>query len=45
MGDPAKANEQLDWTHATSLSEMVADLVRAGIDVVQRDKDRRGRHG
>lgn len=45
IGDPAKAREKLGWVHSTSLTEMVAEMVRCDIGVVQREKDRRDRHG
>ena len=45
IGDPAKAREKLGWSHSTSLQEMVSEMVRSDLDVVQREKNRRDRHG
>ena len=45
IGDPAKARERLGWEHKTSLAEMVSEMVRSDLEVVQNERDRKDRHG
>ncbi len=45
IGDPAKACEKLGWEHRTSLAEMVSEMVRSDLEVVQNERDRKDRDG
>ncbi len=45
IGDPTKAREKLGWEHKTSLAEMVAEMVRSDLEVVQNERDRKDRDG
>lgn len=45
IGDASKARDKLGWTYTTTLSEMVHEMVTRDLDVVQREKNRRDRHG
>ncbi|MCO4824019.1 MAG: GDP-mannose 4,6-dehydratase [Amylibacter sp.] len=45
IGDPTKAKEKLGWEATITLSEMVAEMVTHDLDVVQREANRRDRHG
>jgi GDPmannose 4,6-dehydratase len=45
IGDPAKARQKLGWRATTSLQEMVSEMVRSDIDVMDRERDRKDRHG
>ena len=45
IGDPAKAKERLGWEATTSLAEMVTEMVTRDLDVVQREANRKDRHG
>jgi GDPmannose 4,6-dehydratase len=45
IGDPAKAKEKLGGEATTSLTEMVAEMVTNDLDVVQREANRKDRHG
>ncbi len=45
IGDPAKAKEKLGWEATTTLAEMVSEMVTSDLDVVQREANRKDRHG
>ena len=45
IGDPGKAHQKLGWHHTTTLSEMVTEMVESDLTVVQRERDRKDRHG
>ena len=45
IGDPTKAKEILGWEATTTLTEMVAEMVTSDLDVVQREANRKDRHG
>ncbi|WP_424934297.1 GDP-mannose 4,6-dehydratase [Amaricoccus macauensis] len=45
IGDPSRAQEKLGWTYTSTLDDMVAEMVAADIEVVQKEKDRKDRHG
>ena len=45
IGDPAKAREKLGWEATTTLAEMVAEMVISDLDIVQREANRKDRHG
>jgi GDPmannose 4,6-dehydratase len=43
LGDPTKAKEKLGWTATTDLSELVAEMVRADLETVPMEHNRRDR--
>ena len=45
LGDPTKAHTKLGWRHRTSFPELVRDMVTADRHEVQKERDRRDRHG
>jgi GDPmannose 4,6-dehydratase len=45
LGDPTKAHTKLGWRHRTSFAELVRDMVKADRHEVQKERDRRDRHG
>ncbi len=45
LGDPSKAREKLGWRHRTTFKELVAEMVRADLEAVALEKDRRNREG
>jgi GDPmannose 4,6-dehydratase len=45
LGDPTKAHTKLGWRHRTSFPELVRDMVKADRHEVQKERDRRDRHG
>ena len=45
IGDPTKAKEKLGWKATTTLAEMVSEMVTSDLDVVQREANRKDRHG
>ena len=45
IGDPAKAREKLGWEATTTLAEMVSEMVISDLDIVQREANRKDRHG
>src|SRR6516225_9344042 len=44
LGDPTKARTKLGWTHKTTFSELVAEMVAADIKVVSAEIKRKWRH-
>ncbi|PRY23793.1 GDPmannose 4,6-dehydratase [Aliiruegeria haliotis] len=45
IGDPTKAREKLGWSATTSLEQMVAEMVESDLAVVQKEQERKDRHG
>ncbi len=45
LGDPSKAREKLGWTHKTSFSDLVKEMVAADLVAVKREAGRCERHG
>jgi GDPmannose 4,6-dehydratase len=45
LGDPTKAHTKLGWRHRTSFADLVSDMVKADRHEVQKERDRRDRHG
>lgn len=45
IGDPSKAKQALGWEAKITLDEMVSEMVENDLGVVQREADRRDRHG
>ena len=45
IGDPTKAREKLGWSATITLEEMVTEMVQSDLGVVQREQDRKDRHG
>lgn len=43
IGDPTKAREQLGWTHTTKFIDLVREMVRADVALVERESWRRDR--
>ncbi|MBL8698591.1 MAG: GDP-mannose 4,6-dehydratase [Alphaproteobacteria bacterium] len=43
LGDPAKAKAKLGWSHTTSFGDLVKEMVRSDLDVVQREHNAMGR--
>ncbi len=41
LGDPAKAKKVLGWEHKTSFEDLVAEMVRADLKNVLRERDRK----
>jgi GDPmannose 4,6-dehydratase len=38
IGDPTKAHRELGWKHTVELPELVSEMVKADLDLFQRDK-------
>jgi len=45
LGDPSKAHAKLGWRHKTSFPDLVREMVRADLDTVEQERNRRDRHG
>jgi GDPmannose 4,6-dehydratase len=43
IGDPAKAREKLGWSHTTSFTELVSQMVKADMALIEREKWRNDR--
>ncbi|MEQ8300731.1 MAG: GDP-mannose 4,6-dehydratase [Hyphomonas sp.] len=43
IGDPTKAHDKLGWKHATSFRDLVSEMVRADIDLAERESWRNNR--
>ncbi len=43
LGDPAKARTKLGWTHTTSFADLVKEMVKSDLDLVQREHNAMGR--
>lgn len=44
VGDASKARKELGWKHKVSFRELVSEMVKADLDVVAKEGDRRDRH-
>jgi GDPmannose 4,6-dehydratase len=38
IGDPSKAKEKLGWQHTHSLEQLVADMMKADVELFTRDR-------
>jgi GDPmannose 4,6-dehydratase len=45
LGDAGKARETLGWTHTTSFTDMIAEMVKSDLKVILEERNRRDRHG
>jgi GDPmannose 4,6-dehydratase len=45
VGDPSKACQKLGWRAETELADMIAEMVASDLAAVQREQDRKDRHG
>ena len=45
VGDASKARERLGWSHTTTLTQMIGEMVASDLETVQRERDRLDRHG
>ncbi len=45
IGDPSKAREKLGWTHKTSFTDLVKEMVAADREAVELERHRRDRTG
>jgi GDPmannose 4,6-dehydratase len=43
LGDPSKARAKLGWKHTTSFADLVKEMVKSDIDLVQREHNAMGR--
>lgn len=43
IGDPTKAHEQLGWKHTTSFPDLVSEMVRADLELAERESWRNNR--
>jgi GDPmannose 4,6-dehydratase len=43
IGDPTKAREQLGWKHTTSFPDLVSEMVRADLELAERESWRNNR--
>ena len=43
IGDPTKAKEKLGWTHTTKFADLVSEMVRADVALVERESWRKDR--
>jgi GDPmannose 4,6-dehydratase len=44
LGDPSKARAELGWKHRLSFDDLVAEMVKADLEIVKREQLRRQRH-
>ena len=44
VGDASKARKELGWKHKVSFRELVSEMVKADLDAVAKEGDRRDRH-
>jgi GDPmannose 4,6-dehydratase len=44
VGDASKAREKLGWRHKVSFGELVSEMVKADLDMVRKEGERRDRH-
>ena len=44
VGDPSKARTKLGWRHKISFDTLVMDMVKADMDSVRDERERRNRH-
>ena len=45
VGDASKAEAKLGWSHTTTLTEMIGEMVASDLETVQRERGRMDRHG
>ncbi len=45
IGDPTKAKEKLGWTATTTLDQMVSEMVASDLEKMEKEADRKERHG
>jgi GDPmannose 4,6-dehydratase len=45
LGDPSKAHAKLGWRHTTSFRSMIEEMVKADLELIPSEKERRDRHG
>ncbi len=43
LGDPSKARAKLGWQHTTSFADLVKEMVKSDLDLVQREHNAMGR--
>ena len=43
IGDPTKAFDKLGWKHTTSFVDLVKEMVRADLDLIERESWRNNR--
>ncbi len=43
LGDPSKAHAKLGWKHTTSFADLVKEMVKSDLDLVQREHNAMGR--
>jgi GDPmannose 4,6-dehydratase len=44
LGDASKAREKLGWRHKVSFDDLVSEMVKADLDMVRKEGERRDRH-
>jgi GDPmannose 4,6-dehydratase len=44
LGDPSKAHARLGWKHKTGLKEMIEEMVKADLELIPTERERRERH-
>jgi GDPmannose 4,6-dehydratase len=44
LGDPSKARTKLGWRHKISFDTLVMDMVKADMDAIRDERERRNRH-
>lgn len=45
IGDPSKAREKLGWTHSTPFADLVAEMVKSDLKVIDIEATYRSNHG
>ena len=45
IGDPTKAKEKLGWVHSTPFPELVAEMVRSDLKLIEIEASYRQNHG
>jgi len=45
IGDPTKAQEKLGWRHTTSFKDLVSEMVRSDLKVIETEATYRSNHG
>jgi len=44
LGDPSKARARLGWKHRTRFKQMIEEMVRADLELIPTERERRERH-
>jgi GDPmannose 4,6-dehydratase len=44
LGDPSKARTKLGWRHKISFDTLAMDMVKADMDAIRDERERRNRH-